>query len=235
MFSRMISIGSGAFVSLLPERYRRWWQTESSVDFRTGAIVSAVVQTVGLIGLLIYRYLVFFQHRVMDIGERTMQAGAEEALAGKQTQFAIGALTTLEFVFQPLTLVMLYFLFEGAVRLIAPLVTEEIIGTLPLVLVARAHDKIAGVRAEAALGPRVADTVERGDGRQFDLRISSCRPKPNWDKLMTIAYQDEYYEVVKQETLLPPRRFVYLLRKNPPGKVIRGLHHYDPREALEKK
>lgn len=235
MFSRLASIALGALISFLPQRYRRWWHQETSPDFRTGAIVSGVVQFVGLIILLVIRYLIFFQHRVMDIGERAIKAGAEEALAGTTTQFALGWLTTLEFLLQPLTLIMLYFIFEGAVRIGAPLITEEVMGTLPLHLVALAHQKIKGVRAEAALGPRVADTVERGDGKQFDLRISSCRPKPNWDKMMTVAYQDEYYEVVKQETLAPPRRFVYLLRKNPPGRVMRGIHHYDPTESLEKK
>jgi len=84
------------------------------------------------------------------------------------------------------------------------------------------------------MGPRVADGVERGDGKQYDLRIASCRQKSNWDRLLTVAYEGEFYEVVQEESGSPPRRFVYLLRKIPPSKVIRGLHHYHPEEVLEK-
>jgi hypothetical protein len=51
---------------------------------------------------------------------------------------------------------------------------------------------------------------------------------------MTVAYEGEFYEIVREEQTAPPRRFVYLLRKIPPGKVIRGLHHYRPEESLEK-
>jgi len=50
--------------------------------------------------------------------------------------------------------------------------------------------------------------------------------------MITVAYQDELYEVAAAQEGHPPRPFVYLLRKKPDHKVIRGIHHYDPEEAL---
>ena len=50
---------------------------------------------------------------------------------------------------------------------------------------------------------------------------------------MTVSYEDQLYEVASQEEGTPPRRFVYLLRPKPDHKVVRGLHHYDPEEALK--
>jgi hypothetical protein len=235
MFERLASIAVGAVLSFFPARYRSWWQPEISPDFRMGAFLTALAQSLGLTGLLIYRYLIFFQQRAQELGGRVIDAGGETALDARSVQFGMGSVVTLEFLFQPLTLLMLFFIFEGAVRLCAALITEEVVGTLPLHLVALVHDRLEKSQLEAALGPRVADWVDRGDGKEFDLRIKSCRPRPNWDRLMTIYFEDEYYEVVREEAGRPPRRFVYLLKKIPPGKALRGLHQYHPDEVLEEK
>jgi hypothetical protein len=84
------------------------------------------------------------------------------------------------------------------------------------------------------MGPRVADVVERPGTPDGQLRIASCRPKPTWDHLMTVKYEDEFYEVGTEKMGTPPRPYVYLLRKLPQGKAIRSLHHYRPEESLEK-
>ena len=108
------------------------------------------------------------------------------------------------------------------------------LGVPAAVLVVSVWPRVKKLRAEWALGPRVVDTVERGDGRDYELRIASCRQKPNWNHLRTISFEDELYEVAKQEEGKPPRRFVYLLRKMPEGKVIHGLHHYRRDEVLDR-
>jgi hypothetical protein len=75
--------------------------------------------------------------------------------------------------------------------------------------------------------------VAECNGTDYDLRIESCRPKP-WTALTTISYNDQLYEVAREFTGSPPRRFVYLLRKAPERKLVRGLHHYSPEETLHK-
>ncbi|MBI4466604.1 MAG: hypothetical protein HY656_04145 [Acidobacteria bacterium] len=232
--ARLGSFLAGILLSLLPERYRRWWEPASTVHFRGAAFLSGLVQCVGCFLAFLLRYLAFFQRRVVEMGGAVIEAGAEEALAGQGVQFGMGIVTTLEYVLQPLTVLLIYFTLEGVVRLAGAAFTEEVLPTLPLHLVAWAQERLEARRAERALGPPVVDTVERGDGKHYDLGIASCRPKPNWDRLMTVAYEDEFYEVIKEERGARPRQFIYLLRKMPEGKVIRGLHHYRPDEPLQK-
>ena len=228
----MISFLAGILLSLLPERYRRWWEPASTLDFLRASFVSGLAQGLGCFVVFILRYVIFFQQRVMEMGGQVIEAGADEALASRGVQMGMGTLTTLEYVFQPVSLLLIYFALEGTVRLLGAAFTEEILPSLPLHLAAWAQERLEQRRAERALGPPVADTVERGDGKQYDLRIASCRPKLNWDRLMTVAYEDEFYEAVKEERLARPRPYVYLLKKIPASKVIRGLHHYRPDEVL---
>ena len=228
----MVSFLAGILLSLLPERYRRWWEPASTLDFLRASFVSGLVQGLGCFVVFILRYLAFFQQRVMEMGGQVMGAGAEEALGVSSVQYGMGIVTTLEYLIQPLTLLLIYFALEGAVRLAGAAFTEQILPSLPLHLTAWAQERLAQRRAERALGPPVVDTVERGDGKEYDLRIASCRPKLNWDRLMTVAYEDQFYEVIKEERAARPRPFVYLLKKIPESKVIRGLHRYRPDETL---
>lgn len=228
----MVSFLAGILLSLLPERYRRWWEPASTFHFRRAAGVSGLVEGLGCFVVFILRYLAFFQQRVMEMGGQVMEAGAEETLGVSSVQYGMGVVTTLEYLFQPFTLLLIYFALEGAVRLAGAAFTEQVLPSLPLHLTAWAQERLAERRAERALGPPVADTVERGNGKEYDLRIASCRSKPSWDRLMTVAYEDQFYEVVKEERLARPRPYVYLLRKSPESKVIRGLHRYRPDEAL---
>jgi hypothetical protein len=118
------------------------------------------------------------------------------------------------------------------VRALAAFVTGEVVPTLPLVGAAWALGRSQAAAAEKALGPRVEDLVQLGDGTLYHLLIASCRPKQGWDHLMTVSYQEKLYEVARQEEGLPPRRFLYQLRLKPEGKVVRGMYHYDPAEVL---
>lgn len=231
----MLNFLAGIVLSFLPERYRRWWEPASTFHFQRAAFVSGLVQSLVCFALFILRYLDFFVRRVQELGGGVIEAGQDTALANPTLQFGMGTTTTLEYLIQPLTLLLIYWMAEGLVRVGGAALTDEILPALPLALVAQLQERVERRRAEKALGPLVADRVERGDGKDYDLRISSCRPKPNWDRLMTVGFEEEFYEVVKEETGRPPRPYVYLLRKIPPGKVIRGLHHYDPNELLPKK
>lgn len=87
-------------------------------------------------------------------------------------------------------------------------------------------------RAAHQMTPPVPDLVERVASGKYELRIASCRPKPAWDHLMTVEYEDVYYEIVGEQPGPPAYPYVYLLRKLPQGKAIRALHHYHPDEPL---
>jgi hypothetical protein len=141
---------------------------------------------------------------------------------------------TVEFLLYPHHLLAVYLMAEGLVRAGAAFITEEVLPSLPLWLAWRIQQRATAKAAEAALGFRVPDTVEKVAGLPYDLRILSCRPKERWkDKLLTIAYEEQFYEVVREERGPRPRPFIYLLRKAPESKIIRGVHAYRPDETLQ--
>ncbi|MCI0354343.1 MAG: hypothetical protein L0099_04775, partial [Acidobacteria bacterium] len=187
-----LGYGAGIFVALLPQRYRRWVEERGGSHLTTAAVASGLLQFLGCLGAVIGRFFLFRQQRM----NQWLESEAQGALMGTHGQFTVGLFTVLEYVIQPLTLLLLYFTLEGAVRLLAGIVTGEVVGTLPLQGVAWLHGKAEGRWAEWKLGPRIADLVQKGDGTKYDLRILSCRPKKTWDRMMTIVFLEEFYELV---------------------------------------
>src|SRR5581483_5298185 len=104
--------------------------------------------------------------------------------------------------------------------------------SMPLQLIAWLQGAGRRKYASHSLGPRLVDTVIAGISPEYDLRIDASRPK-QWTKLTTIRYNDELFEVAKEMTGPFPHRYVYFLKRIPPGKVVRGLHDYDPEETLQ--
>lgn len=217
----------GKFASLLPQRYRGWIQIHAS-----SALVSGTTQLLLCLAILIYRYLAFAHDRLfggVTVALKAGERGGETAIMGS------GIFVLAEYMIQPLTIVLVYFLFEGLVRGTAALVSGEIVPTLPLATIAWMHGKLEKVRAEMALGRRVSDEVECVESLDIKLRIKSCRPKTSWDDRITVFYNEELYEVAEEQLGDPPRRFVYLLRFKPANKLVRGTYHYEPDEVLHQK
>jgi hypothetical protein len=230
-----LSYLAGIFIAVLPQRYRRWVEERGSTHLTLAAVASGALQFLGCLIAFILRFFIFRQQRMDQWMQDVLAKGGVDVAATTYGQAAMGFSTTFEYLIQPLTIVLIYFTFEGAVRMLAGIVTEEVVGTLPLQAVAWLHGRAEARWAEWKLGPRIADLVQKGDGSKYDLRILSCRPKPAWNRMMTIVVNEEFYEVVGEERGPLPRQFIYLLRRAPPGKIIRGHHYYNPNEALEPK
>jgi hypothetical protein len=114
----------------------------------------------------------------------------------------------------------------------AAVATSEVVPTMPLAVVDWIHGVAARRHHEYKQGPRIVDEVIPGTSPEYDLRIDSCRAKP-WTKLTTVSYQDQLYEVSREMTGPPPRSWIYMLKRMPAGKIVRGIHHYLPEETLE--
>ncbi len=231
----MTSLFLGIVLSLLPRRYRERLPVGAQADLRQGAILSGVVEGALCLALFIVRYLDFLEYRVGDLGGRAIEKGVEGVLVNRVVHFGMGAVSLFEYLLHPLTVVLIYFAVEGFVRIFAAVITEEIVGTLPLCGVAWVEEQLGEAHAERSLGPRVADIVEEMYSPDYDLRIFTCRPKPRWDRMMTVAWQQKFYEIVGEQEGRPPHRFIYRLRKSPPGRVIRTVHHYEPQEVMWQK
>lgn len=228
----MVNLLLGTVVSLLPKPYRGWWIGSSTADFRRATILSGLFEAVGCLALYITRYFSFIQYRAGSIGEAAIKKGAEEALGNPYAQFGMGYASMVEYIFSPLSLLLAYFILEGTLRVFSAALTEETPGTLPLYLVAWGIERVLAWRADRALGPRMVDEVHRFVGLDYHLGIASARPKKNWDRLLTIEFEDKLYELHEEKLGPPPRRYIYLLREISRGKVIRGIHHYRPDEDL---
>jgi hypothetical protein len=58
-------------------------------------------------------------------------------------QYGLGFAALVEFVFNPLSLLLFYLTLEGLVRFMAAAVTHEVVGTMPLVLLGRGYERCA--------------------------------------------------------------------------------------------
>jgi hypothetical protein len=94
------------------------------------------------------------------------------------------------------------------------------------------EDMISKVKQQRK-APLVADLVVRGGGRQgYDLKIYSCRPKPDWNSYVAIEFEEVLYEFFRHESASRPREFVFFLRKAPPNKPASVVRHYRVNEVL---
>jgi len=219
----------GIFTTLLRPRYRAGWMQACATP--RAEVASGLAEFFVCLSLLLVRYLHFAGARFAAVSGATTAKAAE--VHGETAVMTLGLIVLVEYLVHPLTIALLYFALEGFGRAIAGLVTQEIVPTLPLALLARLQSRAQAARYERSLGERIPDTVQKPGPAGFDLLISSCRPKLNWDHLITVSFDDELYEVAAEESGEPPLRFRYLLRKKPESKIVRGLYHYDPNEVLD--
>jgi hypothetical protein len=229
----MLVLMAGIVLSFLPQRWRRRW-SGWEVDAARGGMLSGAVEALGCLAVLGWRYIVFLDQRMQAVSGALYSKGNEMVMADQKFQFGAGIFTLLEYMVLPLTWVLIYFIIEGLLRFSAALVSGEVVGTMPLHLIALVQGRISKAAAERAMGPRVPDEVQSVVEKEGELRILSCRPKEGWNNLMTVSYKDTLYEVAGQQEGAPPRRFVYLLRPKPEGKIVRGLCQYDPEEPVKK-
>lgn len=226
---KMFSFFVGILAALLPERFRSC----SILAFASSgsAIASGASEFLVCLGVLIFRYMAFANARLSGVSTVTTMQAAE--VGGETAVMGMGIFILAEYAIQPLTLLLIYFTVEGIARGVAAMVSGEVVPTLPLQLLAMAFTKAKAVQRERELGPAVEDLVQPGSG-DFALVIASCRPKA-WNQMTIIAFRDQLYELAREESAQPPRRWVYVLRKRHQGKVVRGsIYQYSPDEVMPK-
>ena len=210
----------GIFFSFLPKDYWRSWRPSSTVDFARSAMASGLIECAGFLFLLVHGYFHF-------IAIRTQQLRAVEH-TNEGTQLYWLALLTFEYLFHPLTILALGLSAEGALRLWAAFFTDEIIPSFPIKFFAVVQAWRAAKRREAESGPDIPDLFERSNGTDYDIRIFAKRPKDGWRVSITVDVAGEFHEIVRIETDPGLRPYLYVLRRLPAGRVLRGMYGYDP-------
>jgi hypothetical protein len=206
LLGTLLKIGS-VFVCAIPARYRQRWPLRNDADLRGPAIVSGGLEfLIAAPGTLLY---------------------CATAMNVAKSGFGIDGLILNPFLPFP-------FLFaEGGVRLLAALGAGQVLPVLPLQIVAWVEDAMEGRSAREKLGPLSVDSIETGTGNPWDLRILSCRPKPHWNPYMTIRYDGQFFQMLREERTDGPRQFVYLLRKNPATRLVVVVYEYRIEDGLQ--
>lgn len=210
---------AGPFLAFLPPRWRAAHLSEAPVNWGRAALLSGIIESITAIAALVVWYSVF-----------VTQAGP--AIEKRFAWPYSGEMGLLSLYVHPVTWMICYFGLEGAVRMLAGLVSDEAPGMLPLALVDRAARIIrhGEWRSKTTL---VRDKVER-QGESGELRIASCRAKEHWKYPLTIRYKGEFFQVQGEEHIPTERNrpHVYRLKKLPANEIIRGLEEYDPEGVL---
>ena len=124
------------------------------------------------------------------------------------------------------------FFAEGAVRFLAAIGPGQVLPMLPFQVIAWIHNAIEGKQVALLLGPLVPDKIERGAGKAWHVRVLSCRAKSHWSPHMTIRFENEFYQMFQEDMSAGPRKFVYLLRRNPATRLVVVVFEYDPKDVL---
>lgn len=222
LFRYIVSV----LMTFLPPRYRQ------DVSLRGEAIVAGMVQILFVTAVLVYRFIMFSWRRAGLIGPGV---DTPSNLPEVNAVFGGGIFMMAEFVLTPVNMILVYLIYEGLIRSLAALVGHQVLGTLPLYIISGIHGLIDKTQYQRDIGPLVIDHVARGRPNQnYDLKVYSCRPKFNWNPYMTIEFEGEFYQMLKEEPGPTARRFVYYLRKNPVGRVVVVIDHYKIDDVLKK-
>lgn len=222
----------GPFIALLPRGRAKPVAERLGIHLPRAAAVSGIAEFALSAFSLPVWFLVYgarFTEATMGAYMKTHPQNPKDMVF---SSYGSSIFLILAFATHPLTLALIYFSVEGLLRGLAALLAEDQVGTLPLVLVDSVVRKVGGRARRWQEGPPIPDLVARGEEKdRWHLRIESCRPR-RWDKMTTIRHEDSLYELAAKVEGLPPRPFIYILRRLPPGKVARAIYDYSPEEVL---
>jgi hypothetical protein len=238
-------IAVGPLLVLLPERWRRRLPGVMDVDWRRAATLSAIYQLLLAVVGLGYWYISEVPTRIGQM----IDATADGRIPVGMTEHQVSGAALTFFYLSPLTWLLFYFFFEGAVRLCGAAITESILGSFPLYLAERLlfwvkHPKQARVgktvketatsiagsireRMMVAGLPEVVDELEySANGEEAWLEIRSSRRKEEWLEPKIVRVDEIYYRLEKSSVEAPPRPFCYRLRRLPAGVPGRSVILY---------
>jgi hypothetical protein len=239
----------GAFLAVLPKRWRQSLPFRESINWRIAATLSGFMESVAALIAIAYWY----SYSMNTWVSRALDA----ALAGKMgesiTTHDIGFTALVVFATHPLTWLIAYFGLEGSVRFVGGAFTGNLLGILPLFVL----DKIL-LKTTGRSGPSVAQAagftqgnissylgavrekvravvpdelcVSKEQAEEF-LEIRACRRKPDWTPPRTVRYQDAFYRLEASSEGWGPRPFRYCLRRLSAGVMGRTVLIYSPEET----
>ena len=250
----MLTYLFGPFMALLPRRWRESLSVYEAVEWRTAMILSAFGESVvALVGMMYW-----YSYSVTGWVERGIDATLSGRAPAGITDHDIGVGALLIFATHPLTWLLLYAGFEGSVRLLGALASENYLGILPLFALDKLYLKISGrsgpgaakaagysqshfssyvsALREKARAPRYSNVPDElcfsRDGPEEILEIRACRRKEDWTPPRTVRYQDAFYRLESSTDGSIPRAYHYRLRRVTAGVMGRSVLIYSPEEPI---
>lgn len=218
----------GIIFVLLPEPWRADVPHADTINWHEAAVASGAVQII----ISLYLYIVWFIHSAGSWAQAAVTAAAKahpEMSVGSGT---IGSLVFTLIFLHPLTWILLYFAYEGIVRILNARARAPARGTLLLRLIDRTiRYAKSGTWSDS---PKLVRGEVNRTNEPHGLRIASCRAKEHWKYPLTIRHQEEFFQVISEERgpSFSARPYIYLLRRLPANEIIKGLEPYDPAAVL---
>ncbi|MBZ5696877.1 MAG: hypothetical protein LAN36_16135 [Acidobacteriia bacterium] len=213
--------------ALFPQRWRFADRHTSARFMSRAAVVSGLAEAGATLLVLRLWFMKFFE----ILGDRYTQNAFTTNDGRWFAPELVGQAGFLAFAANPLTWFILYFGVEGVLRAVAALTSGEVCGILPLCALDWGFRLVMPRRKPVELA-LVRDEVLPGDA-SCDIRIASCRQRPDWKYPFTIRYEGAYLQVISLGVMnRGPRPYVYSLRRLPAGEIARGLRDYHPDDVL---
>jgi hypothetical protein len=224
--------GIGPIVALLPARWRKQLLSEEEVDWIRAGTMSGIYELVGAVVGLGYWYMYEMNRRIDQI----MSGGGSGVTPGGLTEHQVRGAALTIFYMSPLTWILFYFFFEGAVRFCGAAFTESVFGSLPLYLTERLLFWVRKPK-EARVGERVREHAKSfvesvnervmmarlkdvGDEVKYSrsgedewMEIQASRRKEEWVAPKIVRAGEIYYRLEESWVGSGKRPFCYRLRR----------------------
>lgn len=220
---RMQNLLRDFLLSYCPASVRRTSRPESTLRTLHAATWGGFAQSL-LAGLVLILRLK--SHFIL----RTHEFGPQIAGSNETGQAIIVIVFVLDYLVHPLSLFLLYLAIEGFIRFVGGLITGEVVPSLAVSLLFKAFHSFSHARDRRQSVLLPVDLLENlPEGR---IRIASAGAKAGWNANITIGLNGQWFEIEREESGVPPRAFIYILRPAPPGKILRRYEEYNFASAL---
>jgi hypothetical protein len=252
----MWRLALGIVLSLLPSRWRDGFGLQQVIPWERATILSGILESLLAFGALV----VWYSHSVTSWAAEALDFALRGGHTASYSGQELGLSAFVLWLLHPQTWLTGYFAFEGMVRMLAAISTEQIFGTLPLAFADWCFGKATGRPLQgddllvpggktqwqsfvSALKekmlvrrlPQVEDQVleaAAGSDEEFLLEVHSSRPKPEWIPPRIVKIADTYFRLEHVETRKSPRPFIFRLRRLAGGVPGRAVIVYEAPPSL---
>jgi hypothetical protein len=151
-------------------------------------------------------------------------SGGALGRANEGTQLYYQSVLNVEYLLQPITVLLVFIAMEGAMRAVVAGFFDEVLPSLPVVLAAALWQRAR--RRSGPVTPQLPDEIVHAPLEEICLRIT-CDANRQWKQGIALMMDGELFELASVEhgTASAPR-WRYAFRRWPEGRAVRRLVCY---------